>query len=254
MNAYDYNFTHELDSYAVSTAVIVAAIITVAAAIIYGVFSTRIVAGHREIRHLGDLKPNLKKKRWMENYAGYRESGDGDYAILFSSTTTDGFMASVLTLGLVAIVVKEHFLGIYQLAMNIDGTYLADFNGLVLAVFAIMLAGAIWWTMLYSSMHVVQILEAIRLTASIRKTGEFPYYIQRRSAYFFVQCMKYGTKTEYVRKRRRATVVAKSNHTVAASLSPEERYRASMQGYYVKHPPVIKSKKHITMTRCSRIS
>ena len=243
-----FNYTHELESYAIAKEVILIAIATLIVTVIYSFVSVRIKANYREIKHVGTHKPQLNKLKRIKRWGGYRKNGEGRYIILFPATSSDAFVAIVASIILTATIVKNHWYGIYQLCMNIDGTYLADFNGACTAMIGLALFTAAWSYMLYSSMQFLEFCAAIRLSDAVRKTGEYPYYCQRRSIYFLFVCLKYGTQTVEVKKSRPAEKVCKGKMTVAAMLNADRKTRearcaASLEGFYAKHPLELVSEK-----------
>ena len=248
MEMYNYNYTHELESYAVAKEVIFIAIATLLVAIIYSFISVRIKANYREIKHVGAHKPQLNKLKRIKRWGGFHKNGEGRYTILFPATSSDAFVAIAVSVILTATIIENHWYGIYQLCMNIDGTYIADFNGACAAAIGLTLFTAAWSYMLYSVMQFLEFCAAIRLTAAVRKTGEYPYYCQRRSLYFFFVCLKYGTQTVEVKKSRPAEKVCKKNMTLATMLNADKKTRearcaASLEGFYAKHPLELVSEK-----------
>ena len=235
-----FNYTHELESYAIATEVILIAIATLIATIIYSFVSVRIKANYKEIKHVGAFKPQLNKLKRIKRWGDYRKNGEGRYTILFPATSSDAFVAITSSIILTVTIIKNHWYGIYQLCMNIDGTYLADLNGACGAILALLIFASAWSYMLYVSMQFLQFCAAVRLSDSVRKTGEYPYYCQRRSLYFFFVCLKYGTQTVEVKKSRPAEKVCKKPMTMAAMLDADKKTRearcaASLEGFYAKH-------------------
>ena len=243
-----FNFTHELESYAVATEVFLVAIATLVAAIVYSFISVRIKANYKEIKHVGAFKPQLNKLKRIKRWGGYYKNGDGRYTILFPATSSDAFVAIASGIILTLTILENHWYGIYQLCMNIDGTYLADLNGACAAMIGLLIFTGAWSYMLYSAMQFLQFCAAIRLSDAVRKTGEYPYYCQRRSLYFFFVCLKHGAQTVVVKKNRPAEKVCKKEMTLAAFLNADKKTRearcaASLEGFYAKHPLELVSEK-----------
>jgi len=257
-------FYHEVN-FGISTRVILILAATIAFAVFYGIISTRIVAGYREVRHIGALRPRLDKINNIKRWGGYHKNGEGRYTVLFSSTSTDGFVSILCGLRVMLAVIKYHWFGIYQTAMNIDGSVAADVNGFLLASLAILAGASVYTILIYKMVHFVQFMRAIQLSEKVRETGEYPHYAQRRSIKFFIECLKADEiQTVLVKKARpaeeprRAKVATASTMLDASKEVRQSRYLASMQGFYSAHnikqtstDPETQAKKpnKITMSR-----
>ncbi len=252
-------FNHTVNI-AIAGKVFACAALTLVLAIFYGIVATRIVAGYHEVRHCGNLQPKLNKIEKIKHWSQYRKAGEGRYAILFSSTTTDGAMAIFCALQMMFAVIKYHWFGIYQTAMNIDGSAAADMNGFILAAIAIMTGTACYAYIMYNVIQFTAFARAISLSEKVRSTGEYPHYAQRRSLAFFIECLKADEiRTQAVKAPRPAGERRKRTYTVAGMLNDsaearKARHDASMKGYYRTNPPKADASKHRNITMSSRAS